>query len=257
MKSSLTQYRKRHLFNEDDVAVFVDSAKTLARGELRQSARLLIWWLHNEGWRFAPNQIVERYQSRGFDRKNGTDTTTRVDIQDMQLVSENGPHGVYYQATPVTSFRKLLRSLDLDFQSTSFIDFGSGKGRTLLLASELPFLDVIGVEFCVGLHAITEENIRLYKNKQALRTRSVCMDATQFQFPDTNLVIYFFNPFDTEILSRVLKNLTEAFEHTNRRVVVIYRYLPDRTIFTNYQRFKVLRDWRRYTILEWTASVKS
>jgi hypothetical protein len=40
------------------------------------------------------------------------------------------------------------------------IDFGSGKGRALIVASECPFRRIIGVEFALELHRDAQQNIR-------------------------------------------------------------------------------------------------
>lgn len=254
MNRPLTQYQKRRLFNDDDRELFRKAIKLAMHGELLPPARLLYWWLHNEGWRFSPSQLIERYESRRFDSKYGTDTSARVNIKDMDLVSNNGEHGVYYQATPVTSFRTVLRRLDLNFPEYSFVDFGSGKGRTLVLAAQLPFHEVIGVEFCQKLSSTANANIKKLCNKKAASARSQCIDATEFIFPSTNLVLYFFNPFDAKILSKVINNLIRTLTTEERRVIIIYRYLPDRSIFLKNENFRLVADWRRYTIFEWQST---
>jgi predicted RNA methylase len=52
-----------------------------------------------------------------------------------------------------------LNSLQLQWEDFAFIDLGSGKGRTLLLAAEYPFERVIGVEYCPQLNEVARSNI--------------------------------------------------------------------------------------------------
>jgi hypothetical protein len=47
------------------------------------------------------------------------------------------------------------------------------------------------------------------------------MDATEYTFPDGNLVLYLYNPFDMEVTKKVFVNLENAIAHTPRHVVVI------------------------------------
>jgi hypothetical protein len=46
----------------------------------------------------------------------------------------------------------LLQHESLDFRDLVFIDLGSGKGRTLLMASDYPFRRIVGVELLPALH---------------------------------------------------------------------------------------------------------
>jgi tRNA1(Val) A37 N6-methylase TrmN6 len=57
---------------------------------------------------------------------------------------------------------RILNLLNPEPGRYDFVDFGSGKGRVLLIASQFPFCQVIGVEFDRRLHAIAQENIRLF-----------------------------------------------------------------------------------------------
>ena len=42
----------------------------------------------------------------------------------------------------------------------TFVDIGSGKGRTLLMASQFPFRKIVGVELIAELHQRDQENLR-------------------------------------------------------------------------------------------------
>ena len=105
-----------------------------------------------------------------------------------------------------------------------FIDFGSGKGRTLLLASEWRFKKIIGVEFARDLHEIAHKNCRTYRNskQRCLEIESVHMDATEFPLPNGKSVYYFFNPFSPEIFSKVLENIRKSFIARPRKIYIFY-----------------------------------
>ncbi len=40
----------------------------------------------------------------------------------------------------------MMAALPIEFNQFTFIDLGSGKGRTLLMASDFPFRKILGVE---------------------------------------------------------------------------------------------------------------
>ena len=66
----------------------------------------------------------------------------------------------------------------------------------LLVASELPFMEVLGVEFARELHEIARENIRRYRSasQQCKRVQSLHVDATAFELPPSPLVVFMSNP---------------------------------------------------------------
>jgi predicted O-methyltransferase YrrM len=59
-------------------------------------------------------------------------------------------------------FKRVLESFDRALEGLTFIDFGSGKGRALWMASEYPFRQLIALEFSPELHRIAEANITRY-----------------------------------------------------------------------------------------------
>src|SRR5437016_979449 len=52
-----------------------------------------------------------------------------------------------YATTPYGTLQRLFDALPSDLSDYSFIDFGSGKGRVLVIAAGRGFKEVIGVEF--------------------------------------------------------------------------------------------------------------
>jgi predicted RNA methylase len=68
----------------------------------------------------------------------------------------------------------------------TFIDFGCGKGRAALLASEFGFREVVGVELNTKLAEIAQTNVTKW-NSQGKATspiRIVCGDALDLEWPN-------------------------------------------------------------------------
>ncbi len=257
MTEKLTEYKRRPYFSEIDRTAFLNVVRHLGKGDLVNSFRLFYWWFHNEAWRFSPYQIYERFVSAAFDQKHGTNTTTRVNISDMRISGPNAEYAVYYQASPVVSTRRVLRDLVIRYDEFAFIDFGSGKGRTLLVASEFPFDSVTGVEFGAELHQFATENIKIFGKRAARHVRSLHADATTIELPAENLVLYFFNPFGEAVLRQVIANITESLRRYPRRAIIVYRYLPDNSLIGEHCGFRLVRDWQRYRIYEWIGDTFS
>jgi SAM-dependent methyltransferase len=201
-------------------------------------------------WRFSPAQLLEKYADRAFDSTHGTETRTFADLKTLEIAGANKRHGERYQPSPVYSLRRLLKRLDIHYPDFSFVDFGSGKGRTLLIASELPFKQVVGVEFSADLHRRAQDNIERYGKRQAGTVVSVHADATEFVLPHDDLVLYFFNPFSAPVLSSVLDNLTASLQAHPRRVILIYLCLPDARWLDKLTMFRRRATWHNYVVLD-------
>ena len=159
---------------------------------------------------------------RLFDYWHGIDTSGIIKTDDLRVFNANIHHARAYEPTPNNVFKRALSSLPINHGDYIFIDCGSGKGRALLLASHFPFSKIIGIEFSEELHRTATENLGKYKGRRrrCSAVESICIDATEYAFPDANLVVYFNNPFDEAIIARVLTNLKGVADR--RKVYLIY-----------------------------------
>jgi len=176
-------------------------------------------------WSFVrestPERRRQRYGDMEYDWEHRVNTTSGTVGWRARLL---GMFHSAYQATEPALFREMMGSLPIEFDQFTFIDIGSGKGRTLLMASEYPFRKIVGVELIAELHRAAEENIRVYHSttQRCSQIEAVCMDACEFVFPDAPLVLYLFNPLPEVGLQRVLRNLERSLEQSPRQVWIVY-----------------------------------
>ena len=161
---------------------------------------------------------------RQFDRRFGTDTSGRIELDGLTVLGENRARGVYFESTPTALFRFFLDNITVDHAKFTFVDLGSGKGRTLLMASDYSFNRIVGVEFSRELHERAIANIAVYRSASQRCTdiRSVNADATTFEFPETPLFVYAYNPFDEQVMTAVLRNLLQSLTQSPRDTVLMY-----------------------------------
>lgn len=185
-------------------------------------------------WEFArdstPERLRQRYGDADYDWDYRVNTTSgAVGWRDRLL----GQFHSAYQPTEPAAFHEMINALQqctnrdrsvVNFGDFTFIDLGSGKGRTLLMASDYPFRRIVGVELLPSLHQIAQQNLQRYKNEaqKCFALESICCDANSFAFPVEPLVLYLFNPLPESGLRQVLGNLEQSLRAHPRAVYVLY-----------------------------------
>lgn len=179
-------------------------------------------------WEFTrdstPSRLRSRFGDADYDWDYRVNTTSgALGWRDRLLGVLHSP----YQPTEPALFREMIEALQqnaVDLSELTFIDLGSGKGRTLLMASDYPFRRIVGVELLPSLHQIAQENLTLYKNssQKCFSLHTICSDATAFPFPEEPLVLYLFNPFPESGLRKTIQNLEKSLRSQPRTVYVLY-----------------------------------
>jgi hypothetical protein len=163
---------------------------------------------------------------RRFDAERQVDTAAWVRVPDLDTDSPNRQHAVRYQPSSVDEFRLLMGKLQVDHADFTFVDYGSGKGRVLMLAAEFPFRRIVGVEFSEALDRVAHENIATLGDG-ARRVETVVMDATEFDPPPGPLVLYFFNPFGPPVLGPVLDRVRASLDESPRPAYIVLTAPPE------------------------------
>jgi SAM-dependent methyltransferase len=185
-------------------------------------------------WEFArdstPERLRQRYGDADYDWDYRVNTTSgAVGWRDRLL----GQFHSSYQPTEPAAFHEMLNALQqspnsdqttINLRDFTFIDLGSGKGRTLLMASDYPFRRIIGVELLPSLHQIAQQNLGQYKSEsqKCFGFEAICADAAAFPFPDDPLVIYLFNPFPESGMRQVFANLDQSLRLHPRPIYLLY-----------------------------------
>jgi Methyltransferase domain len=169
------------------------------------------------------HMIAHRLALR-WDRDHGVDTAGSIQLHALTITGPNRDFGNESVCTSPQSFDFMMQSLPRDLSGFTFVDIGAGKSRTLLLASRYNFAKVVGVEFAKELVACARRNIASFRcERQSCRDLSVVeADATQFEFPDTALVVFFYNPFSQNVFDAVLENIVASLKARRRDCYIVY-----------------------------------
>lgn len=139
-----------------------------------------------------------------FDWRYGTDTRRWAELGTLTIKGDNQAHGVRYVPTRTNAFLKVMDLVPFAEQSV-FVDCGCGKGKVVLLAAQLPFQRVVGIEFAGQLCELARENVKQFSTHHPMRPVEIChCDVLDYAFRGDENVFFLFDPFDENILSALL-----------------------------------------------------
>jgi hypothetical protein len=159
-----------------------------------------------------------------FDQIHGVDTSGLIPAGNLTTGHPNDTHVTAYYGVAPSILRTLI---DLwratnpphPIQHYNFIDFGAGKGRAMLVASELPFHQVIGIELNPTLADIAQLNLDHWLATHAADTTAPALapvrlyeqDALTFDLPRTPTLAFLFHPFEAPVLKLLLRRIEARF----------------------------------------------
>jgi len=164
-------------------------------------------------------------RDHSFDRRYGTDTAGAVETSSLGIASdERRDQAILYLPSPARVTEWMLESVGIDHKDFTFVDLGCGKGRVLLVAARYPFRRIVGVDISAELTGIARDNAERFRPHAGgcKNIDVVNADATTFDFPETDLLLHLYHPFEPAVTRAVLRGLEGSLEGRPRRVYVAY-----------------------------------
>ena len=179
------------------------------------------------------------YTPHPFDLENLVHTSGLIPGRHLKTGHRHDRHSTAYFGVAPSVFHALLQRWKRSrpvapIEDFTFIDVGAGMGRAVLLAAELPFHRVIGVELNPVLARIARKNISAWRatNRVQAPTRLVCADVTEFAFPPRPCLLFLFNPFGAMVMRRLLRRLSMWSDRPAGNLDLLYvNNEQDRTIW--------------------------
>jgi SAM-dependent methyltransferase len=158
-----------------------------------------------------------------FDRFYGTDTSGFVPSAELPSSPYDSAKINVYGGSQPSIIRSALKTLP-SLEGFTFLDLGCGKGRPLLVASEFPFQDIVGVELSTSLAAAARKNAAVVKKRFPGRPalRIEVGDASIFPLPAGDLVVFLYNPFGAEVVLKMVANIEAGLAGGKRSLYVVY-----------------------------------
>lgn len=180
----------------------------------------------NLGRRFSPQP--ER-PPHPFDLRHATDTGGLISGADLASGHPSDRCIEGYAAVPPSRFHSILAHWQTSnpphtLADYTFVDLGCGKGRAILLASQLGFRGVVGVEINPSLAATAQANVDLWTaaGKARCPVRIEQRDAVEFFWPAGPCVVFLYNPFGATVMQRVVDRMAAVFRERPFDLEILY-----------------------------------
>jgi SAM-dependent methyltransferase len=154
-----------------------------------------------------------------FDQRTGLEAADRIKIHKLDLVNGTYVHPQGYAPVSPQALTDVLEAIPQDVSKHTFVDLDCGKGRALFVASQFGIEQIMGVEISPSLVRVARDNVTRWKKGSGFEI--VCADASEWEWPRENLIVFLYNPFDRVILSKVLENLHKSLCANPRDVWLI------------------------------------
>lgn len=185
-----------------------------------------------------------------FDQIHGVDTSGLVPAANLITGHPNDEHvTAYYGVAP--SILRILIELwretppPYPIHSYTFVDIGAGKGRAMLVASELPFHKVVGIELNPALSNTAQQNLYHWIQSHSTDTTAPRLapiqlleqDALTFDFPSTPTLVFLFHPFEAPVLKQLLGRVETQFAKRPGTLDILYVNAECRTVLDKHPAF--------------------
>ena len=176
------------------------------------------------------------------DFKRGIVTQKIIELNDLGIDSSVGNRFETIVYGHLKSSLMFAKNLGFD----KFLDIGCGLGRSLVVANEVGFIDLYGVDISDNLISRCQNNM----SKVGVSASLSCIDVADFDVPSGKLVIYLFNPFGEERMTDLVSRLACREEET----LVIYHNPKHSECFKNETKIKT-HTWNHFGLYQEKAFI--
>jgi predicted RNA methylase len=173
--------------------------------------------------------VADGFIRHPFDAANAVRTSGLIAGRNLKSGHRHDRHSTAYYGVAPSVFRALVArwrgtSPAAPIEGTTFVDIGAGMGRAVLMASEMEFRSVIGVELNPTLLRIARRNVAAWRKGGRIVSpvRMVDRDATEFAFPAGPCVAFLFNPFGGPVMRRMLRSVSAQFAQRSGELDILY-----------------------------------
>jgi SAM-dependent methyltransferase len=174
-------------------------------------------------------RVGDGFTRHPFDEEFGVRTSGLVAGRYLKSGHRHDRHATAYFGVAPSVFQALVKCWQrsrpaTEIEEFSFLDVGAGMGRAVLLAAELPFRQVLGVELNPTLARIARRNLTVWRasGRARMPMKIISGDAVDFRLPADPCLAFLFNPFGAPVMRRLLKTWSKAMAGRPAPLDILY-----------------------------------
>lgn len=209
---------------------------------------------------FASQGVKKTFQMFGealvdeyYNHKCGLDVSGFYDPADCSESLPNKGHANYYQPVRYRPFFRLFKHYNI-VPRGRFVDIGAGKGKAMVLAAQVGYQDLLGIELFDDLTQVARKNLEKFKQSEPrygdLQVELKTMDATDYVFDQKDQFIFMNDPFSDEPMQKLVDNIIKSYKEHPRELWVVFKNNNQRNLPSVYN----LKEFSEYTVFEFSGN---
>ncbi len=157
----------------------------------------------------------------------------KLHIKTIGRIEDYANDDIYpYEPTSYSVLDRLAKS-GLITEADHLLDYGCGKGRTLIYLQEETGCKASGVELMGDFYQMARSNVESYEKNVCRPAGKKCRidftrcEAQKYEIPDSVNRIFFFNPFSVEIFESVMTRVVGSYYEKPREILLFLYYPQD------------------------------
>ncbi len=153
----------------------------------------------------------------------------------------------HYQGAGYLVLHRVFEEIATKTKSFDFTDIGCGKGRPVFVAESFGYDNLTGIDLDKELVDAANKNLRTYllKRKNS-NMQFIHVNALEYNYKNNATVYFLFNPFNEEVLKKVL---TKIISSTTSETWFVYMNPKYKNAFTP-DKFEVVKELKTKRYLE-------
>jgi len=153
----------------------------------------------------------------------------------------------HYQGASYLVLSRIFKNILQPTKTFEFVDIGCGKGRPVFVAEAFGYDHLTGIDLDKELIEAANENLKSYLLKRKTSTVNfINVNALEHNYKNTPTVYFLFNPFNEEVLKKVLARISSQ---TNSETWFVYMNPKYKAAFTK-DRFEIVKELKTKRYLE-------
>jgi len=164
-----------------------------------------------------------------------TNTLFSINHEELDVDNYQKRNSTEYFPTPYYIILKVFSLIEKNLHNSIFIDFGSGAGRVLTFVSIFKPKKIIGIEFSKNLHSLAKKNLMMcFKRCSNIDWELFHINALNYKIPKDSNVFFFYDPFNENIMIKIIKKIKFSLDKNLRQIFIIYISPQHKSIFLKF-----------------------